>query len=208
MALTDSALDWLGLGMGGAGTGFGIYDIVKAHQDAAKRDFAIKHWTMQHPYGSYMPQLSDQVRAAMIRPSAANLATAGLDPSGGAFTQGVTDSMAKMYSDLFGQSEAQRMSDYQAFITGQGGPPQSSGSVAGLPQALQYMQIARALRQPQQAGPTGAADTRNLPNMDLYTPGSPLGSDFQTNWPQGDVSGGTFPGQYQSFYPDYATERY
>lgn len=199
-----AGLDALGLGVGAAGTGLGIWDLVNANQQARHRDFLARHWPMQHPYGSYMPQLSDAVRAAMVRPSAANMASAGLDPSGGAFTQGITDSLSKQYSDIFNQSENQRMSDYQAFMQGLPQGRQSMGSVAGLPQALQWMQVARALRQPQQ-GPPGVADTTNLPNMDIYSPGSPLGGDFKTNWPQGDVSGGKFEGQYGGgFYPDYA----
>lgn len=206
-ALTSGAgLDALGLGVGAAGTGFGVWDLVNANQQARNRDFQARHWPMQHPVGSYMPQLNDAVRAAMARPSASNMATAGLDPSGGAFTQGITDSLSKQYTDIYNMSEQQRLADFQAYLQSLGQPRQAMGSVAGLPQALQWMQVARALRQPQQQAAPGAADTTNLPGMELYGPSSSLGRELQTSWPQGDVSGGKFGGQYPSFYPDYATD--
>lgn len=194
----NNPLDALSLGVGAAGTGMGIWDIVRANADAANRDFQIKHWLRQHPTGSYMPQLTDEVRAQMIRPTAANLGTAGIDPTGGAWRSAIADALTSQYSNLYNQGEQQRLQDFGAFYQGQGQPHQAQGSVAGLPQALQWMQLSQALRQPQGQSQTGAAYTGGLPGMqDTSVPDyqfGPTGGEF------GEFGGGGRGFQYPPEY--------
>lgn len=193
----ENPMDALSLGVGAAGTGMGIFDQYRTNKQANDRRKLAEQFSRQGPAGS-MPNWSpQQLQAMYFRPAAQFMAERG-QTQGGSFTQALADAALKAESDR--NQIGNQWFNSRVSALGAGQPVPASGSMGAFGQALQNIQLRKALAgMPQGVGrnlmdPEGAAWGQgvgadampnrgfnnpydmNVPNYQLYS-GNMLGGD-------------------------------
>jgi hypothetical protein len=164
----DDLLQLGSLGVGAAGTGFGVYEMIKARQAQAEQQKKLES-LRTGGVSPFMPNQTPEQMQAFLRPYRADLAVAGLDPASGAGRSALADALAKNQQQQYGMG----LQGYNAALAALMGqqPQQASGDLGGFGKAMALAMMARAMKQGQQGqAQPGQAMTQNLGMDDGTTP--------------------------------------
>lgn len=163
----NNPLEALSLGVGAAGTGMGIYDMIRANQERADQARKMEQLYRMGPE-AFMPRQTSAQLAAYLKPYQADLATRGIDPSGGSGQSALADALLKNYLQLYQTGQNTYGQKLQALGLMQ--PPTGGGDTGAFGKALAYAMMARAAQQRNQTQP-GIADVSafdtSIPDLSL-----------------------------------------
>lgn len=184
--VSNNPLEALTLGVGAAGTGMGIYEMMRARQAQADRQKQIDELYRQGPE-SFMPRQTPAQLAAFLKPYQADLAMRGIDPSSGSGQAALADALLKNYMTLYQQGAGTYGQKIQAL--GLGGGDVGGGDTSAFGKALAYAMLARAAGR--QTNPSPGLTDFAAPTAATGNPGYEFG--LQRAWERDPSAMGTVP---------------
>lgn len=163
----DNPLAALSLGVGAAGTGFGIYDQWRANQEVARRNKLAESFIKAGPY-AFAPNWSpEQLKAMYFRPASGFMQERGLT-SGGTFQGALANAALQADKDRFQLGNQALGARLQGL--GYNNPVPASGSVGAFGQSLNNLLLMQAL--------SARNKTQQQPTPNTLSPFDPMLANY------------------------------